>query len=113
MKGEPSAIKIIKKYFKVERHYSQSESNIFDRLLKNFIIERGIKSAFFELKNRSIRDNDLLDYLLTNQNDFLYKYLNNILVYQKNDFLNDNEADALVVLKSCFKNIKLLFAREG
>ena len=105
MKSESSAIMIIKKYIKTKRHYSQSESNVFDRLLKNFIIERGIKFVFFELRNKSIKDNNLLGCLLTNQNEFLYKYLNNILVYKKNNYLNDNEEDALFVLKSCFKNL--------
>lgn len=105
MKNENAAIRIIKSNLNNQSKLTQEESDIYENALKNYIVERGIKDAFSKLNNFSIKDNELLDFLLSKYNDFLVNYINNATVYKENDFLNDNEEDALTVLNSCFKNI--------
>lgn len=99
-------------YLKISRNnllYEQESTNIFNIMIRNIVFTEGIGTAFNLLnKNKKEKEKniELLDYLLSMQNEYLWKVLESLSLEKTS--LSDTYYDVSILnaIDKCYDNIK-------
>ena len=99
-----------KNYLKISRNnllYEQERTNIFNIMIANIVFTEGISTAFNLLKKKKKQKNlELLEYLLSMQNEYLRKVLESLSLEKSS--LSDAYYDVSILdaIDKCYDNIK-------
>ena len=98
-----------KNYLKISRKnllFEQESTNIFNIMIRNIVFTEGIITAFNLLKKKKKQKNlDLFEYLLSMQNEYLWKVLESLSLEKSS--LSDTYYDVSILdaIDKCYDNI--------